>query len=309
MKAETPEAISEALQKADPKLKGDLRITQFGKDYKVEGRIAITSFDTLAELAEAAGLDSDALDYVELSSNGGLNVIVQNDGDEGPHRALIHENGDPAPVKYTLIDDVPIRWIHEGETLKRGNPDGLKKLKNVVRKTRFVAPLILTDKLELIDGHLRLAVLKELQKEDRKADKNAPEITVPAVIVEADSDLATFLRLVVNRSSEFQRWDFNEVDSFADEHLSMTGYLEPYGIFSKNIVPKSFLGDTVKNYEISEYNDQQKFYSQSIGLAEWARRVRESELESRNKEAVKKAPKKPSKKNMKPFIQVPGDDE
>lgn len=275
--------IVDAIMAVDPTAAGELKQHKHvGKKRTFEGALTSAKFNNIEELvAKSDTLDIADFADVEIVNDNKVAIIDEEDSEAG-----VASNGDPEKLRSSRITELPIGSLRLRESLKRNNPDALKKLTNVVKKTGFVTPIIANQDLEVIDGELRL-----------EAAKKAKLNTVPVVLVNADDKVSTFLRIVLNRSSEFQRWNFNEVDAFADANLEMTGYLEPYGVFSSQIIPKTFLGDTVKNYEISEHNDQQKFYTQSIGLAEWARRIRKESLESE----VKKPQKKTIKNAMPKF--------
>ena len=288
MKANAEE-ILEAIKKADPSATGELTIVPGGlRGATLLGDLQ-SAFATIDELAAATNGAVDAAELEQVRFNK-KTLTVTNSIDTQTRRVGIADGGDPTPVKHTEVRSVALNLIQDGETLKRKNPEAVAKLQGIIAKTGFFAPVILNDSLEIIDGYLRVEVARNLKKD-----------SIPAVIVAADDTLSTFLRLVFNRSSEFQRWDFTKVDEFADENLNLTGYLEPFGIFGRNIVPQTFLGDTVKNYEISEFNDQQKFYTQSVGLAEWARRVRAEEV----KRAETASQTKPKKVTTKTTRQAP----
>lgn len=293
MKIRSYEKIREAIREIDPNAYGSLSIIRLPAGRGLDGTLySHLTLDEFVEQSAGTFTASDLENVTIMQPNRGLTIIDQTK--KTGVKASVEATGDPQKVNYESVSSIPVNDIVESETLKRKNPEGVAKLRNVVAKTGFITPLILNTDLEVIDGYLRLEVAR--------VEKLS---SVPAVIVDADERLSIFLRLVLNRSSEFQRWDFEAVDAFADENLNMTGYLEPYGIFSSNIVPKTFLGDTVKNYEISEHNDQQKFYTQSVGLAEWARRMRKKAVDL---EAAKK-PQKANEKNSvaRFFLQIEDD--
>lgn len=267
--------IVDEIMAVDPTAVGQLKHNKYGgqRNRDLIGTLTSAKFNSIEELvAESDTLDIADFANVEIVNDNKVTIIDEEDSEAG-----VASNGDPEKLRSSKITELPIGSLKLRESLKRNNPDALKKLIRVVEKTGFVSPIIANQNLEVIDGELRL-----------EAAKKAKLDTVPVMLVNADDKVSTFLRIVLNRSSEFQRWNFNEVDAFADANLEMTGYLEPYGVFSSQIVPKTFLGDTVKNYEISEHNDQQKFYTQSIGLSEWARRIREASLEPEVKRPQKK---------------------
>ncbi|WP_445996283.1 hypothetical protein ACUWEX_11135 [Okibacterium fritillariae] len=123
-------------------------------------------------------------------------------------------------------------------------------------------PVILRKDMTVIDGEMRVAAAKELDL-DR----------LPAIVLNATELQAKFLRLVLNKSNEFQRWHWDEVDAFLEQHPEFLPHLEPLGIFGERVVPKSYLAKSVTDYEIHEETigkTQQAAYKQEHGLARWA---------------------------------------
>jgi hypothetical protein len=168
------------------------------------------------------------------------------------------------------------------------------RLDAAIEQGGVIAPIIADSRLRIIDGRWRLlnAFMSGIS-------------TVPVVIVEATEKQALSLRIALNKSAEFQRWHWDEVDAFldnhADEYLSV---LEPLGIFGERIIPQSFLGNTVLEYRIHDaegMDTQQKFYKQEQGLAKWAEIARNElaaaaaqKLEVKQAKASQQAPQEVS---------------
>lgn len=269
--------VIESIRKVDPTASGSLSVGKL-RAKEISGTLK-TTFKTVDELEEnlklPAGYQFGDDFYVEAHTLTVLDSSPRSDTESDEKAKRVFTSKDEVKLAKVRelhtpesVTEVHVDQIVGLDSLKRRNPEAERKLISLVKDTRFITPVILNESLEVIDGSLRVKAAK------------ANKIThIPAIILEATPRLTKFLRIVLNRSSEFQRWDFNQVDAFADENLALTGYLEPYGIFASEVVPETFFGDTVRNYEISEHNEQQQFYTQSIGLAEWARRKREESLE------------------------------
>lgn len=263
--------VLKAIEERDPKAFGRLTIHQAGSTFFVTGEL-----------------------YSELSQDE-LSTLVQDEISKMSDNALVYFNPrTPASrlsVTHTGAGDSVSEWASDGTetildevaTLYQGamdlkaitpnlehkivNFETLEKVKNIVTVTGVMAPLILDKNLKIIDGGLRYEVARLLEREE-----------VPVMVVDAEGRKADFLRLVLNRSSEFQRWIYADVDEVVDALPQVQPLLEPLGFFSNTILPVTFFGNTVIEYTLDEYNDQMKKYSQDIGLAEWAKMRREEEL-------------------------------
>lgn len=214
----------------------------------------------------------------------------------------IHINVAPATVyanQVELSTDGRIKIVYFGELpTAMMRPTGFGKRQNAQFEDRFVkffekvgfyAPVILTPDGEIIDGEVRLRIAQAAGK-DR----------LPALVVNATPTQAKLLRLALNKSREFQRWRWDEIDEFLDAHPELIQYFEPLGMFGERVVPESFLGDTVTGYEIHAETlgkTQQSFYKQEHGLARWAEEKRariaaatpETRAEKKAKEFAKTA--------------------
>ncbi len=147
----------------------------------------------------------------------------------------------------------------------------------------YFEPLVVDKDFVVIDGAMRLLAAQELK---------LPKL--PVIVVDASELQRRLLRLVLNKSAEFQRWHWEEVDAFLEAHMEFLPQLEPFAIFGERVLPESFFGSTIFNYEIFEETlgakTQQSKYKQEYGLARWAE-IRRQEAEAR--EASKQDKKKP----------------
>lgn len=166
-------------------------------------------------------------------------------------------------VKTLYMGMLKLSYIRDVSLYKRDNQELTDKVKDNVDEFGVITPLILDNQLNIIDGHNRyeLATINELEY-------------VPVMVLDADDKTAKALRLTLNRASEYQRWNYEEVDEYVDSHAELQPILEPLGFFSNNILPTSFFANTVVQYKEDEYNDQMKKYMQDKGLLEWAAEMR-----------------------------------
>lgn len=168
--------------------------------------------------------------------------------------------------------------ILENSEFKKVNHETFQKVLDPIRVLKFFTPVVLDKNYKVIDGNMRLRIALNEEIDE-----------IPVIVVNDDGIKSDFLRLVLNRSTEFQRWNWSEVDNFVDSIPQAQPLLEPLGFFGDKILPTSFFAKTVLNYKIDEFNDQQKKYSQDIGLAEWAKiQRRKHEREERLKLDAKK---------------------
>lgn len=176
---------------------------------------------------------------------------------------------------------LPINIIVENNIFRDKNvimPENLQKIDNCVKVLNFIAPIILDSNLKIIDGNKRLLLAQANEIKE-----------VPVVIINDCEDKALALSLVLNRSSEFQRWNFQEVDNYVDAHPQLQPILEPLGFFGRYVLPESFFADTILKYKIDPFNEKQKQYVQEEGLEEWAKyRRKQMAEESERKRKIKK---------------------
>lgn len=173
-----------------------------------------------------------------------------------------------------------VKHITPNKTFKIQHENNRDKLDNIVKVLNFIAPLVLDSNLKIIDGDFRLQLAR---------DNNIQE--VPVIVIDDCGKRADFLRLALNRTSEFQRWNYREVDDYVDNTPQAQPILEPIGFFGRFVLPQSFFSDTVIQYVIDPFNEKQKQYSQEEGLAEWAKYRRE-QMAKLSEEKRTKKPKK-----------------
>lgn len=182
-------------------------------------------------------------------------------------------------IYYGMLDVNHIKPNSEFKVTHENNRD---KLDNCVKVLNFISPIVLNSDLKVIDGDFRLQLAK---------DNNIKNVMV--VIIDDNGKRADFLRLALNRTAEFQRWNYRQVDDYVDSTPQAQPILEPIGFFGRYVLPESFFSNTVIKYEIDPFNEKQKQYSQEEGLAEWAKYRREQMA----KLSEEKRTKKPKKTN------------
>lgn len=185
---------------------------------------------------------------------------------------VIEKVVDTNKEQHEVLDEINVLYYGELE-VEHITPNGQFKiihennrdrLDNIVRVLDFIAPIILDSDLKVIDGNFRLQL----------AQANGIK-RVMVVIIDDNDKRADFLRLALNRTGEFQRWNYRDVDKYVDSTPQAQPLLEPIGFFGRYVLPTSFFSDTVTKYIIDPFNEKQKQYSQEEGLAEWAKYRRE----------------------------------
>lgn len=165
---------------------------------------------------------------------------------------------------------------------KKENHQFAPRFIEILKAKPFFEPIILSADLTVIDGEQRILAAKTIGIH-----------RLPAIVLNTNTLQAKFFRLVLNKSNEFQRWHWDAVDTFLEEHPELLPQLEPLGIFGERVLPESYFGNTVIGYEIHAeegVKSQQSFYKQEHGLARWAKLRREADaLEAENSKSAKKA--------------------
>lgn len=162
-------------------------------------------------------------------------------------------------VKQLFIGRIKAKDIQPNPKYKIENPDDVANVKEWYREFRFLAPIIVDRNLKVIDGDVRLQIALKSETE-----------YVSVVVLDTDAVKSDGLRLALNRTSEFQRWNYDDVDKYVDSKPQLQPILEPIGFFSNTVLPTSFFSGTVINYKKDEYNDQQQKYLQDKGLEDFA---------------------------------------
>lgn len=235
-------------------------------------------------VSDKKGFESELMDAISRKYPGALisNSLKVNEF------KVIEEKVDSNVEHEKVLDEVNILYygyldvnhIKENDKFKIIHENNREKLDNPVKVLNFISPLILDSDLKVIDGNFRLQLAK---------DNDIKKVLV--VVIDDNGKRADFLRLALNRSSEFQRWNYRQVDDYVDNTPQAQPLLEPLGFFGRYVLPESFFTNTVINYRIDPFNEKQKQYSQEEGLAEWAKYRRE-QMEKLSKKRREKKPKK-----------------
>lgn len=213
-------------------------------------------------------------------NNEGYSFISMNLTEEKKFLSVSTSTGDLATnSSASTLDEVDVLFqglvsieiIKPNAQYKKLNFDSVEKVRAVYDVSGFLAPLVVDSNYTIVDGNLRYEVAR------RAGDK-----FVPVVVLNSAGKKTDLIRLATNRSSEFQRWIYSDVDEYVDAYPQLQPILEPLGFFGNKILPTTFFGNTVIQYRIDEYNDQMKEYSQDIGLANWAEHRREELLKKEN---------------------------
>ena len=252
-------SIQRQLKKLFKDLVGELKIQKINNTVLISGNVYVSDEKGFKnELMKRIGkkypttLISNELKINEFS-------VIENEVDTN-----IKHNGVLDEVNVLYYGYLDIEHIVPNEKFKVIHENNRDKLDNIVKVLNFISPIILDSDLKVIDGNFRLqlAAANDIKK-------------VLVVVIDDNGERADFLRLALNRTAEFQRWAYKEVDDFVDDIPQIQPLLEPIGFFGKYVLPTSFFSDTVISYVIDPFNEKQKQYSQEEGLAEWAKYRRE----------------------------------
>lgn len=258
-------------------LVGELKIQYINNTVLLSGDVFVS---------DKKGFESELMDAISRKYPGSLiskslkvnefKVIEEEVDSNVEHEKILDE------VNILYYGYLDVNHIKENNEFKIIHENNKEKLDNPVKVLNFISPIILDSDLKVIDGNFRLQLAK---------DNDIKEVLV--VVIDDNGKRADFLRLALNRSSEFQRWNYRQVDDYVDNTPQAQPLLEPLGFFGRYVLPESFFSNTVINYTIDPFNEKQKQYSQEEGLAEWAKYRRE-QMEKLSK---KKRAKKPKKTN------------
>lgn len=269
-----------------PELFGEIQLVNVaGKTYLIKANVYSNTLskekikNTITESFKE--LYPEAFHSLSLKLNNDLAVISNEYENE------INEERNIDEVKIIYSGFLNVNLIKPCKKFKLNN-NRKNSIDRCVKVLRFIEPIVLNRNLEIINGDMRLESAIENKIKE-----------VYCVIIDADEVRADFLRLALNRLSEFQRWGFEQVDEYVDNTPQAQPLLEPMGFPGLRVLPESFFADTMLQYEIDPYNDQQKKYKQEIGLHEWAK-IRRAEIEAEEKHK-KEAKKKPVKNAISLF--------
>jgi hypothetical protein len=290
--------ILKVIQERDPLAFGNLVVSNQSKHFTVTGRLH-SSIDRkdLTKLIQdiVTAEDSSRIVFTSIECpRRGLTVRTDNGKtvtEATSRRRETKPLDEMGVIFYGLVDRTAVTPNKE---FKKVNHETFDKLKNIIEVLGIITPILVDKNFKVIDGNLRLEIARVLKIEQ-----------IPVMVLDDEGIKAHFLRLTINRSTEFQRWNFAEVDEFVDAVPQAQPLLEPLGFFANKILPTTFFGKTVMGYQLDEFNDQQKKYSQDIGLAAWAEEMRKKTLRAENKKKALREKKNESKNLVSLFDLVP----
>jgi hypothetical protein len=271
--------IYEQLLNKYPDITGTLEVVAFGETdcvYTITSNLhSQSNGDTIKKDIEEmifSMLPNNLVSF-DLTVNNGLTVIANAAQTASSEQCL-----DEVNIIYQGM--LNIELLKPTGQYKQRNFEKIKVMDDCVKVLRVIVPIVLDKNLRVIDGELRLYLARNNEMKQ-----------VPVIVLDCEGNRADFLRLALNRSSEFQRWTYNEVDDFVDTIPQVQPLLEPLGFFGKRVLPVSFFAPTVLSYEMDQYNEQQAKYRQETGIAEWAKlmRARQAKIEEQKKVTKGKA--------------------
>lgn len=210
------------------------------------------------------------------------------------------ENGERVldELKILYVGMLPVKSIIQNTTFKLINETNKLKIDNVIKVLGAFTPLVLDKNLQVIDGNLRLQLAIE---------NNYKEL--PVVVYDCEGVKANSLRLLMNRSSELQRWNFDDIDPFIDSVPQIQAIAEPLGFFGTKLLPTSFFANSIVEYVIDPFNKPQQGYRQEYGLAEWAKLRREQMAEQVKQKYAKKRSKRNDENTVSLFDLIPKEED
>lgn len=210
------------------------------------------------------------------------------------------ENGERVldELKILYVGMLPVKSIIQNPTFKLINETNKLKIDNVIKVLGAFTPLVLDKNLQVIDGNLRLQLAIE---------NNYKEL--PVVVYDCEGVKANSLRLLMNRSSELQRWNLDDIDPFIDSVPQIQAIAEPLGFFGTKLLPTSFFANSIVEYVIDPFNKPQQGYRQEYGLAEWAKLRREQMAEQVKQKYAKKRSRRNDENTVSLFDLIPKEED
>lgn len=253
--------IQSILKEEFPDLVGELKINNINNIVIVSGDVSVSDKNSFNE--KFISVISDKYPNKLISNSLKVNefVVVEDCVQVQVNKDFPDILDEVNVIYYGWLD---IEHIIPNDEFKIIHENNRAKLNNIVRVLNFISPIVLDSDLKVIDGDFRLQLAK-----------NNDIKKVMVAIIDDNGVRANFLRLALNRTAEFQRWNYREVDNYVDSTPQAQPLLEPIGFFGKYVLPTSFFSETVAQYIIDPFNEKQKQYSQEEGLEEWAKYRRE----------------------------------
>lgn len=291
-------AILKVIQERDPLAFGNLVVSNQSKHFTVTGRLH-SSIDRkdlnklIQEIVTAEDSSRIVFTSIECPRRG---LTVRTDNGKAITEATTRRRetkplDEMSVIFYGLVDRTS---IVPNKKFKKVNHETFDKVKNAIMVLGIIAPILVDKNFKVIDGNMRLEIARILEMDQ-----------IPVMVVDDEGAKSEFLRLATNRSAEFQRWNFAEVDEYVDSVPQAQPLLEPLGFFGNKILPTTFFGKTVMGYQLDEFNDQQKKYSQDVGLAAWAAEMRKKELKAEARKKAQREKKAETKNRVSLFDLVP----
>lgn len=268
-------SIQSVLKDKFPELVGELKVKKVNNTLFISGSVSVNDKELFEKTLNESLYDFYPTSMIANSVKVNDFVVVEDEvyTSEIPEQHLDEVN----VVYYGYLNVNHIIPNDEFKIIHENNRD---RLDNIVKVLNFISPIVLDSDLKVIDGNFRLQLAKA---------NGIKEVLV--VVVDDNDKRADFLRLALNRTAEFQRWNYRQVDDYVDGTPQAQPILEPIGFFGRYVLPESYFSNTVINYVIDPFNEKQKQYSQEEGLAEWAKYRRE-QMAKLSAEKRKVKPKK-----------------
>ena len=271
--------MDKQLKNIDSNISGNLQISENNKMIVAYGNLATTKVEEVKKFIQDYLTENYPNKFIQFNVTFNNFTVMEHGEVKGD---VLQEDCEIDEVKILWTGVVPISSLSHQNKYKLVNPKNKERINNSIRVMNFIAPIILNKNFEIIDGELRLQLAEE---------NNIKE--VPVIVLDTTYLQENTLRLALNRSSEFQRWNWVDVDNFVDDNPQIQPILEPLGLFGRYVLPESFFTDTVIQYKIDPFNKKQMSYNQEWGLAKWAE-IRRKQIEENLEK--KKAQKKPKSK-------------
>ena len=271
--------MDKQLKNIDNNISGNLQISENKKMIVAYGNLATTKVKEVKNFIQDYLNENYSNKFIHFNVTFNNFTVMEHGEVKGD---VLQEDCEIDEVKILWTGVVPISSLSHQNKYKLVNPKNKERINNSIRVMNFIAPIILNKNFEIIDGELRLQLAEE---------NNIKE--VPVIVLDTTYLQENTLRLALNRSSEFQRWNWVDVDNFVDDNPQIQPILEPLGLFGRYVLPESFFTDTVIQYKIDPFNKKQMSYNQEWGLAKWAE-IRRKQIEENLEK--KKAQKKPKSK-------------
>lgn len=270
------------LLKIDENISGNLHIKEKNKFVVVYGKISTSKKEEIKDAILEYVAEKYPMKLVSLEVNFNNFVVLEGNSIEGNIDQNYEQEIDEVKIIFNGMMKTDL--IVPNITHKKVNPKNKDRINNTVRVLNFIAPIVLNQDLKIIDGQVRLEMAIENGIKE-----------VPVIIIETTYIQENTLRLALNRSSEFQRWNWVDVDNFVDDYPVVQPILEPLGFWGRYVLPESFFTDTVIQYTIDPFNKKQMSYNQEWGLAKWAE-IRRGQMAKAVEEKYKPKERKPKPK-------------